>query len=167
MDRLRKRSEFLAVAKGRRVNRPAFTLQVLARPGAAAAADSAQIPEASATDAPGGWRVGLTMTRQLGGAVVRNRVRRRLREALRAASAGRFTTKHDSAGLAPAGPGADIVVVGRTAALTTPFADLVAELAAGLAQARAIVAGAARGTRPQTRSRKSGAEPARGEDGHG
>ena len=56
-------------------------------------------------------RVGITVSKKLGHAVVRNRVRRRLREAYRLNEA-QFQ------------PGWDIVVVGRSRALDGNFADI-------------------------------------------
>ena len=56
-------------------------------------------------------RVGITTGKKLGGAVVRNRVRRRLREVYRL-SEEKFR------------PGWDIVVVARTKAIDAPFAEL-------------------------------------------
>lgn len=60
-------------------------------------------------------RVGIAVSRQVGGAVRRNRVRRRLREAYRQVR-----------GVAPAR--AALVIVGRPPALTAPLPELVAEL---------------------------------------
>jgi ribonuclease P protein component len=105
--RLKRRSEFLAVAKGPRVPRDAFVLQGNRRAE----------PERSGTVG-----IGLTVTRKIGGAVVRNRARRRLREALRLVLPG------------PARPGHDYVVVARPAALTCPFARLQDELAGAMEQ---------------------------------
>ncbi len=115
MDRLRKRSDFLAVAKGRRVNRPGFTLQILRHEVPAPAVASVPMP------AP--VRIGFTMTRKLGGATVRNRIRRRLREAVRLSIATLDATA------------LDIVVVGRIPALTLPFDSLLTDMAESLAQA--------------------------------
>ena len=56
-------------------------------------------------------RVGITVSKKLGGAVVRNRVRRRLREVYRL-NEDRFL------------PGFDIVVVARSRAVSASFADL-------------------------------------------
>ncbi|OFV96775.1 MAG: ribonuclease P protein component [Acidobacteria bacterium RIFCSPLOWO2_02_FULL_61_28] len=56
-------------------------------------------------------RIGLTVSRAMGGAVERNRLKRRLREAVR---------KHR----AELGPGWDIILQPRTAAKTVPFAEL-------------------------------------------
>ena len=105
--RLRKRGEFLAVARGTRLSRGPFVLQALPRPE----------PERVATIG-----LGLTVTRKIGNAVVRNRARRRLREALRLMLPG------------PARPGADYVVVARPPALTCPFAQLQSDLAGAFAQ---------------------------------
>ena len=58
-------------------------------------------------------RVGLTVSKKLGHAVVRNRTRRRLREIYRL-NEDRFL------------PGYDIVVVARSRAVEAPFADLTA-----------------------------------------
>ena len=65
-----RRADFLAAAKGRRVNAPPFALQMRRR-----------APGETLSDAP---RFGLTATRKIGGAVVRNRAKRRLRAAAQA-----------------------------------------------------------------------------------
>jgi ribonuclease P protein component len=105
--RLRRRSEFLAAARGARVHREAFVLQALQR----------REPEWAVT-----LGIGLTVTRKIGNAVTRNRARRRLREALRLVLPG------------PACPGTDYVVVARQPALVSPFADLRSDLSTALAQ---------------------------------
>ena len=65
-------------------------------------------------------RAGFAVSRQLRNAVQRNRARRRLREAYRAAR--------------DAGPArAALVIVGRPAALREPFAGLTAQLRGALA----------------------------------
>ena len=61
-------------------------------------------------------RVGYTVTTKVGNAAVRNRVRRRLKEAVRT---------HAAADMAP---GNDYVIVGRIEALAAPFGQLKAEL---------------------------------------
>lgn len=61
-------------------------------------------------------RVGYTVTKKVGNAVVRNRVRRRLKEAVRTRAAGDM------------GPGKDYVIVGREEVLHIPFDQLAMEL---------------------------------------
>ena len=67
-------------------------------------------------------RLAVAAPRSLGRAVARNRSRRRLREAFRAAIA-------DLAG----GPGCDVVIVARPQVAAAPFADLRAAAATALA----------------------------------
>lgn len=57
-------------------------------------------------------RLGITVSTKLGGAVVRNRARRRLREAYRLSAASLQ-------------PGYDLVLVARTRVLTVPFQQLL------------------------------------------
>ena len=59
-------------------------------------------------------RVAVAASRAVGGAVQRNRARRRVREAIRVTLAARPDT----------GPGADLLVIVRPAALEAPAADL-------------------------------------------
>lgn len=61
---------------------------------------------------PKGPRFGFTITRKVGGAVVRNRIRRRLKEAIRALSSPLMRADHD------------YVVVARRVAHDYPFAGL-------------------------------------------
>lgn len=96
--RLRKRSEFLAVRRGQRRRGRFFLLEVRER----------------GDEAPP--RVGYTVTKKTGNAVERNRIRRRLKEALRTHAA------HDMEA------GKDYVIVGRRDALTARFDALKAEL---------------------------------------
>jgi ribonuclease P protein component len=65
-------------------------------------------------------RVGFTVSRKVGTAVERNRVRRRLKEAVRLAGA---------TGLAA---GNDYVLVGRRAALSLPFEQIAADFTRAL-----------------------------------
>jgi len=104
--RLRKRAEFLAVRRGYKRRGRFFLLEVLDRGDA---------------NAP---RVGFTVTKKVGNAVVRNRVRRRLREAVRIHAAGDMQ------------PGSDYVIVGREDVLTAPFAEIGTELSRRLRKAR-------------------------------
>ena len=104
--RLKKRRDFLAAAKGRKAARRAFVL------------------EARRRDDDGPPRFGFTVSKRVAKkAVERNRIRRRLKEAVRLTAPGR------------ARPGCDYVVVGRRSALNEDFAALEAELAAALAEA--------------------------------
>ena len=66
------------------------------------------------------FRVGFTVSRKVGGAVVRNRVRRRLRAAV------------DAVMPAHAAPGNDYVVIGRAATVRRPFDALSADLETAL-----------------------------------
>jgi len=66
--------------------------------------------------------VGFTASRKVGGAVQRNRAKRRLRAAVRAVMPGRVL------------PGFDYVLVARTAVLTCRYADLEADLCSALAE---------------------------------
>ena len=65
IERMRTRAQFVAAAKGRSASRGAVVVQTLPR------------------EEQGGIRAGFTATRKVGGAVVRNRAKRRLREAAR------------------------------------------------------------------------------------
>jgi len=97
---LTKNAQFRQAAKGVRLNGPVFSLQAARRPGGVGE----------------GPRVGLTVTRKTGNAVERNRMRRRLKEALRRAP--------DLC----AAPDYDYVLIVRRAALSIPFGKLVGEV---------------------------------------
>lgn len=104
-ERLRKRADFLAVRRGEKRRGRFFLLETLQR------ADE------------GPPRVGFTVTRKVGNAVVRNRIRRRLREAIRVHAADDMR------------PGNDYVIVGREEVLAAPFAEIGAELSRRLRRA--------------------------------
>ena len=106
--RLRRRADFQRAARGRRTQTDSFALQSRLR--ADAGGDGANP------------RVGFTVTRKIGGAVERNRIRRRLKAALAAASA-----------IAPDAH-SDYVLVARRPALTRRFATLVADVERAFAQ---------------------------------
>ena len=133
MERLKRRTDFRAIAQaGVRAPAKAFVLQALRRD--APAQDSAR--EAAV-------RVGFTVSRQVGNAVERNRVRRRLREAVRLKPKAAFA------------PGYDYVLIGRRSALTCPFGDIARELDGAL---RRI----ATGTHKPPRLDKAGSMPGTG-----
>lgn len=96
--RLRKRAEFLAVRRGETRRGRLFLLEVLDRGDG------------------GEPRVGFTVTKKSGNAVRRNRIRRRLKEAVRRHAAGDMA------------PGNDYVIVGRSEILSAPFGQLADEL---------------------------------------
>ena len=104
MERLKQRADFLAAAKGARIPVGPFILQVRARGDAAPA------------------RFGFTVSRKVGTAVERNRVRRRLKEIVRrnAALIG--------------GDGHDYVLIGRRAALAMPFDQISTEFIGAFAR---------------------------------
>ncbi len=107
IERLKRRSEFLRVARARRKwVTPGLVLQAAENP--------------AARDAEGGFRVGFTASRKVGGAVERNRARRRLRAAAQKVMLGR------------AHPGFDYVVIARQATVTRPFSDLTGDLETAL-----------------------------------
>ncbi|UVO53038.1 ribonuclease P protein component [Sphingomonas sp. SUN039] len=104
---LRKRSDFLAANAGKRAPMPGFVLLVRDR----------------ADDSPD-MRVGFTVTKKIGNAVVRNRMKRRLRALSREALT--------SEGV----PGADHVLIGRAGGIERDYAALKAELAKALAKVK-------------------------------
>lgn len=108
--RLKRRAEFLAVARGRKAAMPSLVLQSMPR----------------SDDAPA--RLGFTVTRKVGNAVVRNRTRRRLKEAARLLFAER------AAADAPV-LGHDLVLVGRAATRGRRFDLLIDDLATALRKA--------------------------------
>ena len=101
---IRKRSDFLAANRGLRVARPGFVL--LAHPNGGK-----------------GKRYGITVTKKIGNAVVRNRMKRRFRELLWAALPEAGLADHDH------------ILIGRDAGVERDFAMLQAELAAALSRA--------------------------------
>ena len=68
-------------------------------------------------------RLGLTVSKKVGNAVVRNRMKRRFRELAREVL--------PEAGIA----GADHVLIGRQGGIERPYAELIADLKRGLAKA--------------------------------
>jgi ribonuclease P protein component len=105
LGRLTKRPEFLAAATGRRFHTERLTLQSRRR---------------AENEAAAGLRVGFTVTKRVGHATERNRIRRRFRSAI------------VEAGAAFALEPLDVVVIGRRDALSAPYAILVEDLSRGL-----------------------------------
>jgi len=83
------------------------------------AAKPATGPDAGVADPV---RVGYTASRKVGGAVQRNRAKRRLRAAARAVMPGAVV------------PGFDYVLIARTAVLTCPYVDLESNLRSAMAE---------------------------------
>lgn len=107
--RLKRRGDFLRVAgTGRKWVAPGLILQVRPFEDGETMHDREPI------------RVGFTVSRKVGGAVVRNRARRRLRAAVEA-----VMPDH-------AAQGRDYVLIGRAATLRRPFAALTGDLETAL-----------------------------------
>ena len=107
--RLKRRAEFLLVAsKGRKAPSPGLVLQALRRDDAEPA------------------RLGFTVTKKVGNAVIRNRTKRRLRAAARAVLAS------------DAVMGVDLVLIGRDTTRGRPFALLVDDLRRSLLKLGAL-----------------------------
>lgn len=102
---VRKRADFLAANRGLRLARPGFVL--LAHPNGGK-----------------GKRYGITVTKRIGNAVVRNRMKRRFRELLWAALPHKGLPDHDH------------ILIGRDSGVERDFAQLGEELDIALSQAR-------------------------------
>ncbi len=98
---IKNRRDFLAANAGKKTVTPALVLQMKKRP--------ADHPVEGVT------RIGFTVTKKMGNAIARNRIKRRLREAVRKADL-------------PLLPQCDYVIISRQKALDCPFADLLSEL---------------------------------------
>jgi ribonuclease P protein component len=84
------------------------------------ASGGAFVLQARRRDDDGPVRVGFTVSRQVGKAVKRNRVRRRLREIVKLTAADEMRAGHD------------YVLIGRRTALARPFGEIRRELDAAL-----------------------------------
>jgi ribonuclease P protein component len=102
LQRLRRRADFIAAASGAKAQAAGFVLQSRER--------GDQAPP----------RVGYTVSKKVGNAVERNRVRRRLREVVRLSGAARMRA------------GCDYVLIGRRAALDLAFDRLIEDMSGAL-----------------------------------
>jgi ribonuclease P protein component len=96
---IRKRADFLAANRGRRFATPGFVLLVQDR-----------------RDSDPAIRLGITITKKVGNAVVRNRMRRRFRELAR-----ELLDTHGK-------PGADHILIGRNEGIERDFGELRADM---------------------------------------
>jgi ribonuclease P protein component len=126
IERLRRRGDFRAAAAGVRSANRAFVLQGRYRGD------------------HGAVRVGFTVTRQTGGAVERNRIRRRLREVVRLSAAGSAMC-----------PGHDYVLIGRRPALAVTFTEMTQALHTALTRIHAEL----EGEKAHPRRRGTGSTP--------
>ena len=126
MDRLRQRADFLAAATGPRAPVSGFVLQARQR------------------NEPGSARIGFTVSKKVGNAVERNRVKRRLREIVRLAPEGGMRTDYD------------YVLVGRRAALDLSFERMVQDFERALGRVHAEPSGSNRGGKSRTAPPHSG-----------
>lgn len=106
---LKTRAEFQRVRGGGRFASPTFVLEGRQRRGAGHATLRAET-------AHSGPRFGFTVTKKMGNAVIRNRIRRRLKEAVRGLAAR--SAREDC----------DYVIVARSEALTRSFSEISLEL---------------------------------------
>jgi ribonuclease P protein component len=118
VETLKKRAEFLRLRGGARFATPSFVIET--RPREA--------------EVNGDARFGYTVTKKLGGAVVRNRIRRRLKAAV-----GLIAPKL-------ARPGYDYVLVARAAAYDRAFADLKKDLERALQRVHHAAANSVKGS---------------------
>jgi ribonuclease P protein component len=102
MERLKKRRDFVAAATGASISTPGFVIQERRRGDGGPA------------------RIGFTVSRKVGGAVERNRLRRQLKEIVRLSA----TTSLKA--------GSDYVVIGRRAGLEIPFVKLTVDFTGAL-----------------------------------
>lgn len=120
MERLLRRRDFLAAAKAPSTSTPGVVIQARHR----------------ADDGP--CRVGFTCTKKLGNAVMRNRIRRRLREAARLSLPGVALSAHD------------YVLIGRAGTATRSFEALRKDIISALGK---LHAGAATGPKKDSSPR--------------
>ena len=120
---LTKRADFVAANRGLRNARTGFVL--LTRPNGGE-----------------GMRYGITVTKKIGNAVVRNRMKRRFRELLRAALPDKGLPDHDH------------VLIGRAGGIERDFQQMAEELDAALTRAAEGKGDSGRGRRPRRGNRE-------------
>lgn len=127
VETLKKRAEFLRLRGGARFATPSFVLETRPR----VAADTSRSRAAGE-----GARFGFTVTKKLGGAVIRNRIRRRLKAAVGLVAPELALSNHD------------YVVVARLAALDREFAEVKKDLERALHRVHHPAAAPRQGKRP-------------------
>jgi ribonuclease P protein component len=128
LETLKRSAEFHRVRGGLRVSTARLVIEAKAREtelGEATPGASQGAPHAARSGGGTSPRVGFTITRKLGGAVVRNRIRRRLREVLRPLMGTALK------------PGFDYVIVARPPVLAASYSALRAEIEACLGRLHA------------------------------
>ena len=117
VERIKRRADFLRAQRGRRQFAPGLTLEACASP------DDSLLENAC--------RVGFTASRKVGGAVERNRAKRRLRAAAASVLPLLGRDKHD------------YVIIAKTATLTRAFPALMEDLSKAVRAAHAAFDGEA------------------------
>jgi ribonuclease P protein component len=128
VETLKKRAEFLRLRGGARFATPSFVLET--RPRVAGSGR----PETPAEKAC--VRFGYTVTKKLGGAVVRNRIRRRLKAAVSVVAPERALANHD------------YVLVARLAAFDREFVEIKKDLERALHRVHHPAAAPVKGKSP-------------------
>ncbi|PCJ70407.1 MAG: ribonuclease P protein component [Rhodobiaceae bacterium] len=120
MERLKARRDFLNTARGAKWAAPGLVLQARRRPKSLSSSEPLANSETPASDVPA--RIGFTVTKKVGKAHVRNRVKRRLRAA--------------ATEILPLGakPGYDYVLIGRAGTITRAYCDLKTDLLTALSR---------------------------------
>ncbi|MEM8797731.1 MAG: ribonuclease P protein component [Pseudomonadota bacterium] len=123
---MKKRAAFLNAARGVFLVRPGFVLQ-------------RNYKSIDSKDGSDPAEIGYTVTKKVGNAVVRNRVKRRLKEAVRHLDPALFE------------PGYDYVLIGRHNTLTLAFKVLCTDMESAL---KKLSRGGGRPARPDTRQKR-------------
>lgn len=138
--RLTKRQEFMALRNGARHQGKSFIVQARIRQ------DAQTRGEQTSTTEDASPRFGLTITKKTGNSVVRNRIRRRLREVIRQNALA-------------AAPGHDYVLVGKRNALTEKFHALGEQFVTGIGKTNAALGSKRHSSGMQGRKPRQGDQP--------